>query len=84
MVVTIETEPSFAAGNPEKLFSGNYLTFGTIRPYDISPDGQRFLMIKEAPQPPEAAEPVETPPITELIVVENWDEALKGVAPPSK
>ncbi len=85
MVVTIETEPAFAAGNPEVLFRGEYLlcSAGTDdpRPYDISPDGQRFLMIKEDSQAREAAEAVETPPTTELIVVEHWDEAFKRIAP---
>ncbi len=28
-----------------------------------------------------AAETVDAPPTTELIVVENWDEVLKGIAP---
>jgi serine/threonine-protein kinase len=79
--VRIETEPDFAVGNPEELFGGEYLTFTTNRPYDISPDGQRFLMIKEDSQAREAAEAVETPPITELIVVDNWNEVLKGIAP---
>jgi serine/threonine-protein kinase len=81
-VVTIETEPAFAAGNPEALFRGDYLVFGPNRPYDISPDGQRFLMIKEDSQAQEAAEVVETPPTTELIVVENWDEVLKRLGTP--
>lgn len=81
MVVKIETEPVFAAGNPEELFRGDYFVTHSISPYDISPDGQHFLMIKEAPEPSEAAEPVEIPPITELIVVNNWDAALKRTAP---
>ncbi len=81
MAVTIETEPAFAAGNPEVLFRGEYFVSHSISPYDISPDGQRFLMIKEDKEAREAAEPAETPPTTELIVVENWDEALKGIAP---
>jgi serine/threonine-protein kinase len=74
--VRIETEPAFVAGNPEELFGGEYLTFTTNRPFDISPDGQRFLMIKEDQEDEEA---VESPPITELIVVDNWDKLLKGM-----
>jgi serine/threonine-protein kinase len=79
--VRIETEPEFAVGNPEELFGGEYLTFTANRPYDISPDGQRFLMIKEDKEAREAAEAAKTPPITELIVVDNWDELLKGITP---
>jgi len=85
MVVTIETEPTFAAGNPEVLFRSEYVLAShsgpAPNPYDISPDGKRFLMIKEETQAPEGDEVVETPPITELIVVDNWDEALKRLAP---
>jgi serine/threonine-protein kinase len=81
MAVMIETEPAFAAGNPEVLFRGEYFVTHSNSPYDISPDGQRFLMMKEDPQPQEAAEPVETPPITELIVVDNWDEVLRRITP---
>jgi dipeptidyl aminopeptidase/acylaminoacyl peptidase len=79
--VRIDTEPDFAVGNPEELFGGEYLTFTANRPYDISLDGQRFLMIKEDKETREAAEAVEAPPITELIVVDNWNEVLKGIAP---
>ena len=81
MAVTIETEPAFAAGNPEALFSGEYFVTISNSPYDISPDGLRFLMMKEDKEAQEAAAPVETPPTTELIVVENWDEAFKRIAP---
>ena len=81
MVVTIEIEPTFAAGNPEVLFRGDYFVTHAFSPYDISPDGQRFLMIKEDSQARDAAEAVEAPPITELIVVDNWNEVLKGIAP---
>jgi len=78
--VRIETEPAFAVGNSEELFGGEYLTFTANRPFDISPDGQRFLMIKEDKEARKAAEAVEAPPTTELIVVDNWEEVLKGIA----
>lgn len=85
MVVTIETEPTFAAGNPELLFRSNYVLAShsspDASPYDISPDGQRFLMIKEERPAQDSNEVVETPPITELIVVDNWDEVLKRLTP---
>jgi len=85
MVVTVETKPAFAAGNPEVLFRSDYVLAShggsDPSPYDISPDGQRFLMIKEEKQAQEGAEVVEIPPITGLIVVDNWDEVLEGLAP---
>jgi hypothetical protein len=79
--VRIETEPAFSVGNPEELFGGEYLTFTANRPFEISLDGQRFLMIKEDKEAREAAKAVAAQPITELIVVDNWDEVLKGITP---
>jgi hypothetical protein len=39
--------PSFAACKARMLFEGPYLpTAATIQNYDVSPDGQRFLMLK--------------------------------------
>jgi serine/threonine-protein kinase len=80
MAVTVETEPTFAVGNPELLFEAPYYVI-TGKPYDISPDGKRFLMIKDETQAPEGDEVVETPPTTKLIVVDNWDEMLKDPPP---
>ena len=44
------------------------------RTYDISPDGQRFLMIKDA-----SAGATATP--ADLIVMEHWVEELKRLVP---
>jgi len=80
MAVTVETEPTVAVGNPQVLFGAPYyVTSG--RPYDISPDGKRVLMINDETRAEEGDEVVETPSITELIVVDNWDEVLKGITP---
>ena len=46
MAVTIETEPSFVPGNARELFGGYSMAAGG-RTYDISPDGERFLMVKQ-------------------------------------
>jgi serine/threonine-protein kinase len=78
LVVTIETEPTFAVGNPTPLFETSPYYLPTGKPYDISPDGQRFLMIKEDRDAVEAAKAL---PITELIVVDNWDDLLLDIAP---
>ncbi len=54
MAVTFETEPEFRVTARDILFEGKYLT-GLYRNYDVSKDGQRFLMIKEGEaQPAEA------------------------------
>jgi len=64
MVVNIHTEPTFTAGSPVVLFTGRY-TSALVVNYDISPDGQRFLMIKEEEGP------------GQINVVLNWFEELK-------
>ena len=72
MVVPLQPDPTFVAGNPHVVFEGRYFTGGG-RSFDVSPDGRRFLMIKEA------AAAVASPP--QLTVVLNWDEELKRLVP---
>ena len=65
------------AGTPTKLFQGRYYTnTGTPpRTYDVSPDSQRFLMIKPgAGSDQAAASPT-------LVVVQHWGEELKRLVP---
>jgi serine/threonine-protein kinase len=68
MVVNIQTEPTFTAGSPVVLFTGRYTSTLVVN-YDISPDGQRFLMIKEEEGP------------GQINVVLNWFEELKRLVP---
>jgi eukaryotic-like serine/threonine-protein kinase len=76
MAVEIATQPGFAAGTPRMLFEGRYAPapFPTAN-YDVSPDGQRFLMVKPSEQ--EAA-------TTQINVVLNWFEELKQKVPTGK
>jgi eukaryotic-like serine/threonine-protein kinase len=77
MAVDIATQPSFAAGKPKVLFAGQYVpTPVTFPNYDVSPDGQRFLMLK----PSDAAEAAPT----QINVVLNWFEELKQKVPTGK
>jgi Tol biopolymer transport system component len=47
MAVGIATQPRFAAGKPRVLFERQYQPSPATAPnYDVSPDGQRFLMLK--------------------------------------
>ena len=69
MAVGVQTEPSFAPGNAEVVFEGRY-SGGVFRTYDISPNGERFLMIKESGSDS-----------TEFILVQNWFEELKRLVP---
>ncbi len=78
IAVRIETDESFSAGNPQILFEGPYAgseagPFNS-RSYDVSLQGDRFLMIKPLPQ--STAQP-------EIIVVENWFDELNRLAPPT-
>jgi len=76
MAVPIESNSGFQAGNPSKLFAGSYYAALAGRTYDVSPDGQRFLMIKAA------ASAVNNTP--RIIVVENWFEELKRLVPATR
>ncbi len=70
MMVGIKTEPTFTAGSPVVLFTGSYIEFEGFVNYDISPDGQRFLMIKAV----EGS-------TGQIHVVLNWFEELKRLVP---
>jgi len=70
MAVAVEIDPSFAPGRAEELFGG-YFQSATTRAYDISPDGERFLMIKDSSRG-------ESP---EFVVVINWFDELRRLVP---
>ncbi len=71
MAVPITTEPALQAGKPEQLFEGNYFLCSYWgRVYDISLDGQQFLMVSETEQ--------ELDP-RHYYVVLNWFEDLKQI-----
>ncbi len=77
MAVDIATQPGFAAGKPRMLFEGRYqLSPVQTEDYDVSPDGQRFLMLK-------ANEQAQAAP-TQINVVLNWFEELKRRVPTGK
>lgn len=73
-VVDVETEGGVATGKPRLLFEkSGYLASDPTRSYDLSLDGQRFLMVKGEQRKPT--------PVTELILVQNWLEELKRLVP---
>jgi Tol biopolymer transport system component len=77
MAVEISTQPGFVARKPRVLFEGDYLlTPLTFPNYDVSPDGQRFLMFKRTEAG--AAAPAQ------INVVLNWTEELKRRLPSGK
>ena len=80
MTVTVQLTPTFSAGNPTKLFDAPGILLdarfggsGTNRTYDVSRDGQRFLMIKESARSSDG----NAPPAS-MVVVQNWFEELKA------
>ena len=73
MVVDVEAEPTFRAGNPAVLFEAPYLLtsvgFGRTRTWDLADDG-RFLMVKESVSSDgSGAGP-------QITVVLNWHQEL--------
>ena len=74
MGVSVETEPGFSAGNPEVLLDGlpdDHGVWNWMKPYDVAPDGQRFLLVRKE----EGSDP------TQINVVLNWFEELKQRVP---
>jgi len=73
MIVGIQTEPTFTQGSPVVLFTGKYIGGRPVVNYDISPDGQRFLMIKGGETTAQGQ--------GQINVVLNWFEELKRLVP---
>ena len=48
MVVPVDTRRKFIAGKPDFLFEGSYEAHPLTTSYGVSPDGQRFLMVKSS------------------------------------
>jgi eukaryotic-like serine/threonine-protein kinase len=79
MAVRVETEPAFNPGKPTVLFRGAYYTpLAGVTPWDISPDGKRFLMLQKAAS---AGTPTAAEVPSKINVVVNWLEELKQKAP---
>ncbi len=74
MAVDIDSSKELALGNPVLLFERPLAEYsGDLPlPYDVAPDGQRFVMIEEGES---------EPAVTQLILVQNWVEELKRLVP---
>ncbi len=79
VAVAIETNPRFRPGPPAVVFEGNYYLGGDAgrRNYDISPDGERFLMIKDNA----VADGTEAEAEAQVVLVLNFFEELKARVP---
>jgi dipeptidyl aminopeptidase/acylaminoacyl peptidase len=72
MAVPVSTTPSFEPGTPRALFEAGFEHSPAMmfsRNYDVTPDGQRFVMIESLEQ---------DVPIAHVNVVLNWFEELKA------
>ena len=76
-VVDVRTDGGLTTGKPRFLFEKpGYNRSYPIRGYDLSLDGQRFLMVRFENRKPT--------PVTEMILVLNWFEELKRLVPGGK
>ncbi len=76
------TETTFTAGTPTKILDTRYYAGSStrgfdLRAYDVSPDGKRFLMIKDMA----SADPKSAAPAASMVVVLNWFEELQSRVP---
>jgi serine/threonine protein kinase/Tol biopolymer transport system component len=79
MAVSVKTEPTFSPETPKTMFRGTYAEY-TLRSFfsnwDVSPDGKRFIMIKEAaPSASAGGGP------RKINIILNWFEELKQRVP---
>jgi serine/threonine-protein kinase len=77
MAVAVSTAPTFTAGRPQMLWEGHYShgmsascgpAGATSSNYDVTPDGKRFLMIKDAAP--------DTAISRQLVVVLGWADEV--------
>jgi hypothetical protein len=84
MAVAVEKKPTTRFGTSKMLFRNTNLGIGmgSGTPWDIHPDGKRFLMIK--PPASTGALPTAAGPRPKINVVVNWFEELKQRVPAGK
>jgi Tol biopolymer transport system component len=72
MVAPIDAGATFSPGEPRRLFPviGGVFSSATVPYYDVTPDGQRFVMVR-------IAAINQAPGAGQLIVVENWFTELE-------
>jgi hypothetical protein len=77
-VITTAGTAVYETGTPERLIEPRYYTAtgeaNLGRTYDVSPDGRRFLMIKDVGNDQATIQRT-------IVVVQHFDEMLKRVLP---
>ena len=75
MMTVNDTDTGFSRGTPSPLFEGVFRDFGrNSLAWDIAPDGERFLMIKDKAGSTQSG-------TGQIDVVLNWTEELKRLVP---
>jgi Tol biopolymer transport system component len=80
-LMTVALNPrgsAWSAAPPRQLIAARYYRGGpgtTVRQYDVTADGERFLMMRDE------ARDVDANPTNPIIVVQNWFEELKRFVP---
>jgi hypothetical protein len=74
MAANVDTRGGFRSERPRRLFAGSYDGEGRHGAYDVSPDGRRFVLVKDD----------EASSLRELSVVQGWFEELRRLAPASR
>ncbi len=72
--VDVQTGSGFSASKPRLVFDkSGYSDSDPGHCWDIAPDGDRFLMVKLDERKPQ--------PLTEMVLVQNWFEEVRRLAP---
>ena len=74
-VPVLETAPTLSVGSPELLFDTPYVS-GPTGNYDIHPDGQRFLMVKDVTATDDSGSPSR-----QIVLVQDWSDELQRLVP---
>ena len=79
MVVPVTLGDTLQLGRPTPLFEWAYQEAGVYltRPFDIAPDGQRFLVLK----PEEATTEFDLSQLSRVNVIQNWFTELNRLVP---
>ena len=73
--VTVSTDPPFRFSSEQSLPIGGFISVQFYRSFDVTPDGQRFLVVL-----PEDGT-LDADPGFQIEVVQNWLEELKSLVP---
>jgi Tol biopolymer transport system component len=71
MSVNFSSDGRVTMSRPQRVISGDYLALASVRSYDISADGRRFLLVRD---------PRDRSPVTHVDVILNWDQELRALA----